>query len=127
MPTGSTAIAISAAASANAAAAASIARKAECRQVINQLEGKKLTVEERQVYADCVREVYPREMDQHDVMAVKALIVIGLVGFIFGGFLGYREDGFALGVALAFLTAAGAVVGALMLVGIAYAILFLFS
>lgn len=77
-------VGVSAANSAMASAAASRAREESCKIIISQYESNNASIQEMQEYAGCVDNNYPQELGADSVIAIKVLILLAIVGAIFG-------------------------------------------
>ena len=123
----SAAIAIAASSNAAAAAAMQRAKKDECASIEKNYDGTNATVEQKQQYADCIELLYPKEMTESDIIGAKIFIAIGVIGFLFGGVWGIKEDGLLSGAVFAFIAALALPLVALIFYLAACAVRFLFS
>lgn len=126
----STAAVLAAQASANANAA----RVTNCKTLVQGFDSNTATVEQAQGYADCVDLLYPRhqEMPAGDILVLKGVIVLALIGLIAGARCTWSLGG-GLGDRIAY-SALGGILGAItgpmaagLLVLLVKAVLFLFQ
>lgn len=110
---------VSAGMAASAAASASEAREAAwCSGVLQSFNAPVATVEAKRDYAHCVYRIYGdgEPMGAAAVLLLKVAIGLALIGAVYGGVKGWRDDGPALAVlgifigAVAPFAAAGALV-----------------
>lgn len=90
----SVSIGMAAGASAQAAAALQQAREAKkiaCQNSMPSFNDQKATIEQKQIYADCVGFLYPQELDPAQILVMKALFVLALIGGCVGVYKGKTE------------------------------------
>jgi len=111
------------AAAASAAASASNAREAaRCSGVLQSFDAPVATVEAKRDYAGCVYRIYGdgEPMSAAAVLLLKVTIGLALIGMVYGGVKGWRDDGLVMAVlgaifgAIIPFCAAGALVLVLM-------------
>lgn len=73
-------------------AQATTAKKIACQSIVSSFDSKTATIQESQTYASCIQLLHPSEMSGAEVIAIKVLIVVALLGAAFGF---WRGDGFS--------------------------------
>lgn len=87
---------IAASSAASAAASASAAREsARCSGVLQSFDTTVATVEAKRDYAHCVYRIYGdgEPMPFAAVLLLKVTIALALIGMVYGGVKGWRNDG----------------------------------
>lgn len=64
----------------------------QCTQMMSNFNHKTSTVKDKQDYASCVDHLYPK-LSPTDVIAMKVIIVLTFLLFVFGSLFGYKKDG----------------------------------
>lgn len=119
----------------NAAIAAANAERARqftafCQGYMPEFKAATATQEQARTYSQCVQHMYPKpdeELVGTDLLIVKAVVALVILGAVAGSWFGWNEDGVLGAIIGAFLGATGTLAVLLGLYGIAYGIWFLFS
>jgi hypothetical protein len=96
-----------------------------CQSFMPAFNGRAATVNDALSYAECVHLVYPMPLDGTEVLVIKALIVLVLVGLGIGFYKGRKLDGLGGGLLMSLIVGMGLPIAVGVLYTIGCAIWFL--